>query len=205
MKPPPEERLLRLIRGKAPQAAPAAAGGQGTATPAAGPGRKAPATLQIADVPWTRLAAVALGIVLAIEGGCVMLELTRPLPQVTALSTPEDGGEGDASALPPEPPSLSETVSRQLFDAPAAGDGSGPAQPAVKSGPSASGKLLASRLSLMGIVAGDPGQAIIEDTQTKKTYFVTAGQTVVDGATLTQVLDNRVILDLDGESIELSL
>ena len=57
----------------------------------------------------------------------------------------------------------------------------------------------------MGIVAGEPAQAIIEDTQTNKTYFVTAGQAVVEGAVLDKVLDNRVILDLDGEKIELSL
>ena len=57
----------------------------------------------------------------------------------------------------------------------------------------------------MGIMAGNPGQAIIEDTQTKKSYFVSPGQPVVDGAMLDQVLDNRVILDFEGEKIELSL
>ena len=57
----------------------------------------------------------------------------------------------------------------------------------------------------MGIVSGDPGEAVIEDAETKKTYFVTTGQAVVEGATLERVLDNRVILDLGGEKIELTL
>jgi type II secretory pathway component PulC len=64
---------------------------------------------------------------------------------------------------------------------------------------------LVTRLTLSGIVAGDPAQAIIEDTETKKTYFVTAGQPVAEGAVLDQVESNRVILDLNGEKITLSL
>lgn len=57
----------------------------------------------------------------------------------------------------------------------------------------------------MGIVSGNPGQAIIEDSQTKKTHFVTVGQVVVEGAVVEQVLDHHVILDLDGEKIDLTL
>ena len=57
----------------------------------------------------------------------------------------------------------------------------------------------------MGIVAGDSPQAIIEDSETKKTFFVTAGQMVVDGAVVEQVLDHRVVLTVAGEKIELSL
>jgi len=60
-------------------------------------------------------------------------------------------------------------------------------------------------LTLMGIVSGNPAQAIIEDAETKKTYFVTPGQMVVDGAVLERVLDNRVVLDLNGEKIDLTL
>ena len=64
---------------------------------------------------------------------------------------------------------------------------------------------MAARLTLMGIMAGNPGQAIIEDSQTKKTYFVTVGQGVVEGAVVEKILDNRIQLDLAGEKIELSL
>ena len=46
---------------------------------------------------------------------------------------------------------------------------------------------------------------IIEDSETKKTFFVTAGQMVIEDAVVEQVLDSRVILTVAGEKIELSL
>ena len=71
--------------------------------------------------------------------------------------------------------------------------------------PSGSANLLSSRLTLMGIVSGEPAQAIIADSQTQKTYFVSVGQPVAEGAMLEQILDNRVILNYSGEKIELTL
>ena len=70
---------------------------------------------------------------------------------------------------------------------------------------SVAAKELAARLNLMGIVAGDQPQAIIEDSQTHKTYFVISGQAVSEGAVVEKVLENRVILSIDGETIELTL
>ena len=99
----------------------------------------------------------------------------------------------------PDMPSLTASAARALF-APSAFTADASHAP-----PSVSAKLLASRLTLMGIVSGNPAQAIIEDSQTQKTYFVTTGQAVVEGAVLEQVLDNRVVLDLGGEKIELTL
>ena len=94
------------------------------------------------------------------------------------------------------------SASRPLFAAPAGRAGTpGPS----RSAPSGSAQLLASRLTLTGVISGDPPQAIIEDSQTQKTYFVTVGQALAEGAVLDQVLDNRVILDFQGEKIELNL
>ena len=74
----------------------------------------------------------------------------------------------------------------------------------VKS-PSGTVMSLVARLTLTGIVEGDPAQAIIEDSETKKTYFVTAGQVIVGGAILEKVGDTGVVLNLAGERIDLTL
>ena len=205
MKPPPEETLLRLIRGKGPRAAadssaPAAAAGTATAAVAAvGPGGRA------RSMPWPRVATGCLGLALLIEVVGLLVEVMRPLPAVHApVATPSVSSEPAHAAAPaPEIPSLEASLSHSVFTASAAAGAAGP--PTPRTGPSGSAKELASRLTLMGIVSGNPGEAVIEDAQTKKTYFVTAGQAVVDGATLERILDNRVILDLNGEKIDLTL
>ena len=210
LKPPPEERLLRLIRGKGakpPAAAdpPAAPAGVGIA---AGP-RWVEGPARTGRIPWTRIAVGGFGIILAIETVALFIMMIRPLPVISApivvASPPADAAAQEA--LPEEIPTLSAAVARPLFAPPAGTSPEGGSGLAAgsKRAPSESAKLLASRLTLMGIVSGNPAQAIFEDTQTKKTYFVSTGQTVLEGATLEQVLENRVILDLQGEKIELSL
>lgn len=208
-KPPPEEKLLRLIRGKGPRP-----DGGAERSPAPSRGMAARDTVGSAlsvraqGPDWPQLAVTGFGLLLIIEVMVLGVQLLRPLP---ALRVPEviapSSDEPPVAALPLEGlPSLAAGVSRPLFTAPVESSPS-PGTPTAgpRSGPSAAAKMLASRLSLMGIVAGDPAQAIIEDSQTRKTYFVTTGQAVVEGAVLEQVLDNRVILDLDGEKIELTL
>jgi len=162
-------------------------------------------------IPWTRAAVVFLSLMLGIEGVALVRELLRSLPAVTVPTTnPEHllPRQEAKAALPqpldavPDAPSIAATASAGLFK---------PAQPveSAASGaginPSPSAKQLAARLTLKGIVSGNPPQAIIEDAETKKTYFVSVGQAVVEGALLEQVLDNRVILNLNGEKIDLAL
>jgi hypothetical protein len=119
-----------------------------------------------------------------------------PLPEAPAAAAAQ------ADALPPIP-SLAQSASRPLFTA--SPDVSEATSAGPRPAPSGSAALLASRLILLGIIAGNPGQAIIEDSQTKKTYFVSPGQAVVGGAVVDQVQDNRVILDVQGEKIELTM
>ena len=211
-KPPPEEKLLKLIRGKGPRSAGTSASGRSGTTPSA--------TLRVAmsglrgpalELRWLKLIAIGLGVVLAIEAAAFIIQLTRPLATVQAPAVVEPPTD-EHSTIPPEAvlsqiPSVSASAVRPLFTVPAEVVSSTPTPSATssRSAPSASASLLASRLTLMGIMAGNPAQAIIEDTQTKKTYFVSPGQAVADGAILEQVLDNRVILDLAGEKIELTL
>jgi hypothetical protein len=206
-RPPPEEKLLRLIRGKAakpppqPDAAPDAADGVEAVvfSPEVRRDRARPA--------WSQVAMAVLGAILGMELLWLAWQAAWPLPPVEAL--PAGAPEGAAAVPPPAPdaaaaampelPSLAAIARDALFAASSGGAAAGFVPP------SGSATLLASRLTLMGIVAGDPAQAIIEDAQTQKTYFVTAGQAVVEGAVLDQVLDNRVVLDLGGEKIELTL
>ena len=211
MKPPPEEKLLKLIRGKWPAPRPATAGPAEGAAPAPAGGaaaaiRRPPPepTGRARRLPSLRAAIGLLGTVLGVELVILLVQAFRPLPMVTVpvvMNFPVDGApSAGAPAEPaaPEIPSLTAAASRPLFAPPAASA----AQPSV---PSGSATQLASRLTLMGIVAGHPAQAIIEDSKTQKTYFVTEGQMVVDGAVLEQVLDNRVVLNLSGERVELGL
>jgi len=203
MKPLPEEKLLKLIRGKGRP--------PGGAADAAAPERPA---ASVPSLPWpstrtrlrygTRVLIVGLGCLLIVEFILLIVQAVQPPPRVTVPQPPEAPAEaaGETEALPPMP-SLAQSVSRPLFTAPpnvsgAASDGPRPA-------PSGSASLLASRLTLLGIIAGNPGQAIIEDSQTKKTYFVSPGQAVVGGAVVDQVQDKRVILDVQGEKIDLTL
>lgn len=167
-------------------------------------GRPAAARVRLALPSWPHLAVWGLGGVLLIEAVWLIVQAVRPLPEipVPVVASPSADEPATAAAVLDGLPALSATASQPLFTPPAATPSMPSASAAI---PSASVRQLAARLTLTGIIAGSPAQAIIEDAETKKTYFVTAGQAVVDGAVLEQVLDNRVILDRAGEKIELSL
>ena len=203
-KPPPEEKLLKLIRGKGPRplgetAVPRSAGLEAAALAAAA------GTARVRGSKWAALAVGALSVVLAGEVLWLIVQVVLPLPVVSAPPAQTLQDAAPAGTLEPTPqdiPSIAASAPRPLFTPSSTEDSAAPAH----SGPlSGSAKLMAARLTLTGIIAGDPAQAIIEDSQTKKTYFLTAGQATADGAVLKQILDNRVILDLDGEKIELTL
>lgn len=203
-KPPPEEKLLKLIRGKGPRPstdilAPSHTAGGATT----GVLRATELNARAPGLRWPGLAVGFLGAVLLIEVASLVSQAMRPIPPVhlPVVATPRQPDEPVTATRPLQDiPSLAASVSRPLFTSPAADTSARPLPL-----PSDSAKVLASRLTLMGIVAGDPAQAIIEDSQTKRTFFVTIGQAVIEGAILEQVLDNRVVLDLAGEKIELTL
>ena len=206
-KPLPEEKLLKLIRDKGP----------GVVAPAAVLARGAAANVRVASdakvglprLRWPTLIAGGLAVVLLVEATYLIIQLVRPVPNVTipVVANPPPVEPAGASTMPPETASLALSASPTLFVAPTAHTTSfpSPGDSPGHGGPSEAVKLLAARLTLMGIVAGEPAQAIIQDSQNQKTYFVTPGQAVAEGATLEKVLDNHVILDLGGEKIELTL
>jgi len=210
--PSPEEKLLKLIRGSGGRGEVGAASSSG-----AGPTSAAPSDVVVwsgapgraPTIRWVGLALGGLSLVVFAEVVLLIVHVARPASELRVSA-----GQAGASAVerprvattpttapPQEIPSLAMSASRPLFTSSA--DAASSDAPRAQQSPS--GKQLAAHLTLMGIVAGNPGQAIIEDDQTKKTYFVTVGQAVAEGAVVEQVLDHHVILDLDGEKIDLTL
>jgi hypothetical protein len=155
---------------------------------------------------WMRATQIAFGIVIAAELIALAVLLLRPTQTVSAVVAPVAAmAAPQPDALLTAPPSIAASVSRPLFAAPnAAGATTGSGRPGA-GGPSEDAKALAARLSLIGIMGGAAPQVIIEDTQTKKTFSVTVGQSLIEGLVVAEVRADRVVLDLNGEQIELSL
>jgi hypothetical protein len=59
-------------------------------------------------------------------------------------------------------------------------------------------------LNLLGIIKGDNNQAIIEDKNLNKTFFLYKGDSIGD-LTVYEIKDNAVILENEGEKIELNM
>ena len=146
-------------------------------------------------------------------GGLAMGELVAlgwlvitPIPTVTVAVPPPHApdiaaGQQPATRMTPldSTPSLASTASRLLFRQ----EGSSSSSPATAAAPNDQVKTLTARLSVTGVVAGHPAQAVIEDSQTKKTYVVTIGQSLIEGLLVKDIQQDRVVLDLHGENIEL--
>ncbi len=157
---------------------------------------------------WMPAINVGLGVLLVGELIAMWGVIMRPestqlsVTQLLPPSVPISKAEGStAPAAPVLAPSLASLATRPLF----AGveTGSQPVHASRKTSQEASA--MAGRLSLIGVVQGTPSQAIIEDAETKKTYFVSAGQSVVEGVVVESVSERQVVLDLNGEKITLSL
>lgn len=217
---PPEERLLRLIRGKGPVPEPSGGTAHGASegsqsleasgpvsTPAVVP---KPLGVRTWRLPSWWLAAVnwSLGGLVLVEVVSLLVIATRPAsqPSIAApgLKLHDPLESGNPSALEDQTlgVGLSQAASRPLFQ-PLSSTAQSGLRPAVALSQEA--KELAGRLNVIGLVDGDPPQAIIEDAQTQKTYFVAAGQHVTDGLVVTDIREDRVVLDLNGQTIELSL
>ena len=57
-------------------------------------------------------------------------------------------------------------------------------------------------ISLVGIVSGEPGQAVIEDKQAQRTYYVTKGQSVAEYQ-VEDIQEGKIILNRNGQKYEL--
>ena len=197
---PPEERLLKLIRGKEPQPAMPA-----VFTPSQNVGalKTESSVASQRTIRWSSLVIGLLSLMLIAEIGLVIVEALKPLPYIEVPVVPTSRQAGNAGVQkPPEVlTSIADSAVRPIFVAPVV------VVRAVEKDdrPSIEVSSLSARLSLLGIVSGEPPQAIIEDSQTKKTHFVSEGQHVAEGARVKQVLENSVVLEVADETIELTL
>lgn len=197
--PPPEEKLLKLIRPAEFRAA--AEGFAPAAKVASSDGGRSRGVRRLPSW-WVNAVNVGLGCLIAGEAMAL-------LGMLSASAPPSSGLPDGLSSVPPQEtvqtrppaervPSLAAAAATPLFQA------SSPAS--MSAAPiSAETKALALRLSVIGIIPGDPAQAIVEDGQTKKTYFVNVGQHVLEGLIVQEIREDRIILSLNGEFIELSL
>ena len=212
-KPPPEEKLLQLIRGKGAKRPPPTPSSTQAVQAAASAGAAAVVIGRSRagfSFPWTRVAIGALSVTLGIEGIALIMEALWPMPPVETPSIRDQSSHGTGAGATTamrldEMPSLAASASRPIFAVSAGASSSAGTDQVTRAAPSATAQLLAARLTLMGIVAGNPAQAIIQDSQTQKTYFVKVGQPVIEGAILEKVLEHRAVLNLNGEQIELAL
>lgn len=106
-------------------------------------------------------------------------------------------GNDAASAQSPRPYSLYETVisSKKLFG-PSLGQPSG-----QKEGYDAH---IAGRFFLVGIIGGDDMQAIVEDKENQKTYYLRQGQSL-QNFLIEEIKEDAVILDYRGTKVRLTL
>ena len=204
----PEERLLRLIRGSSPSGALAGAPVAQHTQPAAavGVGPLHRGTRRWHWPTWGLTAVnIGFGVLVAIEAIGLIGLIAAPQPAML---------HADLAHLPSQPPTAAIAgtattttqvaapttfaVSRPLFQ-PGSGEAAGASASAGAT------TAAAVRFNLIGVVAGDPPQAIIADAQTTKTYLVTPRQPVVEGWVVESIGQDRVLLDRAGEKLELAL
>ena len=63
---------------------------------------------------------------------------------------------------------------------------------------------LSEQLGLVGVIAGDNPQAIIEDKKAQKTYYLSKGQSL-DGYVVEEIYEDRVVLSYEGKNSSLFL
>lgn len=199
-KSPPEERLLKLIRGKEPQPAMPVVF---TPSQDAGVLKVESSDVSQQTMRWSSIVIGLLSLMLIAEIVLIIMEALKPIPYVVIPVIPKSrqvidvGVQKEREALM----SIADSAARQIFIAPVVA-----VKAAVKDDrPSLAVSSLSARLSLLGIVSGESPQAIIEDSQTKKTHFVSEGQHVAEGARVKEIADSSVILEVADETIELTL
>ncbi len=194
----PEEKLLRLIRGKnSDQAA-----GQGVQQS----GHKDVLGPIISSIKSVSLRNILL-ILFVISWICLIAShlyswmglKTVKLPEVmidnaSGLSSPQ--AESVSSQKPYES-YLQAAGNRQIF-------GSSQAGAQSQERPAVAGGDLVKDISLVAIIKGESPQAAIEDKKTQKTYYVSKGQYVGDFL-IEDVHEGKIILNSKGQRFELYL
>ncbi len=212
----PEEKLLRLIRGEKKQKDKPAAEKIEPAkvSPPPPPAEMPPVKLQGAGKPVGGRAQYFKVVNSALVAVLVLIIVFFLFDIVTSKIRPraeQDAAKGGERAAPPAVEDASHPAAapfsayadvgkRELFK-PLRSDAQ---EKAASQRTSVSGQDKLKDLSLIGIVAGDKPQAVIEDRKIQKTYFLNKGQSV-NQMIVEDILEDRVILDFEGEKLELVL
>ncbi len=218
----PEERLLRLIRGKKKddgKPAPGKAEGAAEIPPATGIQnmRYTPPAGKSVSGGWGYFEFFNLALLIMLFAVIIfyIFDLSGSrLPAAGGLDKP------DSVKRRPRPPvsvpqdakteeeivpfsTYAEAIGkRELFKPPKSEVVKIKADPSTQKTEPASDKL--KNLSLIGIMGGERPQAIVEDKKDKKTYFLNKGQAISD-MKVDDILSDRIILDFEGEKFELVL
>lgn len=196
---PPEEKLLRLIRGekrdKAKHALPAAVdkAGFAAANPAVFPGKE----LRNPVNPQITIRVLLLLACLFLAFSIVQPFFTRKiaLPPETAKGELKENLQQPISQLKSLEFYQQEVSGKNLFGG--SGAGSRPAAAAIDTD-------LMKDLALVGIISGDNPQAVIEDIKSQKTYYLTKGQYI--GAFLVEdIQEGKIIVNHSGKRYEMAL
>lgn len=218
----PEERLLALIKNKdrKDQSAPGQPAGEGQngrdkTSPASKGGTGLgsafrtelfqnklfePATLRSVNM---YLAIVLCGALMYLLADFVFIKPYKNIKSLVSKTVTEEAVKAAAARAEPavmarDYSSYSSAISGKSIFGQSQGQSQGPSGDIAVSGD------ISDTIRLVGIVAGDSPQAIIEDKKSNKTYYLNKGQSF-NGYLVDEILEDRVILDCDGKKISLFL
>ena len=207
---PPEERLLRLIKGTGKKS-------DDTKEAAAPSNSQVPRFIsdlilknRILKGSFLPFANRVLAVMLAALMGYFIYSLAFKKyeePYELNQEAPTNGearpraGEDLSAPQPAAPEDYSkysqEMAGKQIF-------GSGEVREPTPGARSSLDADISKRFNLVGIISGEEPQAIIEDAQLQKTYYISKGQSM-GGITVTEISDGRVALSYEGNEAVLVL
>ncbi|HTL70816.1 MAG TPA: type II secretion system protein N [Candidatus Eisenbacteria bacterium] len=141
--------------------------------------------------------AVALLVYLVSDAAAAVIQLGRPINLAPKREAPAPATSESVSPLNDSAYYLQKVASRDIFK-----EGG---QPVVKQEAAAPVEESAatSNLSLVGISWSANPDVIIEDKESKRTYFVKRGQVIGDGVKVEAIFKDHVVLSHDGQEFEL--
>jgi len=199
----PEERLLKLIKSPKPEAEDKGAGVE-SGEPVVEKIHKGQRPIKM-DVNVNGILTVALAAVLIVGIGGLILKKVFFSQDIQNISVEKTLSASKVKQNPNTPKTKSfshyssQIKKRQLFKPLVA-----QRPKTIKQEPEVKIEDLAKTLKLMGIVDGNPPQAIIEDSKTKQTHFVSE-KDKIGKLTVGEVKNGRVILKLEEQTFNLSL
>ena len=189
----PEEKLLRLIRGQKKQPNNTQTIKHGIKIPLQDIFTKHRPSFKNSKVLAWILAAAFIYLFVSVLYPFIGLKITV---SKTELHKPVDSGSDLKTDLKPFEFYQQSAAGRNIFGNISAQDNTAPA--------SAAGVDLVKDISLVGIIAGENPQAIVEDKKTSKTYYVTKGQFIAD-MQVDDIQESKIIVNYKGQKYELYL